>query len=224
MEQKYIDLFSLEKYILILSTLTGQPYVDKKGACFFMNSPAEAKQFTELRKNTKLDESKYYKNIQSFVDTLYLKGISSLNVKLKEKDSYITYEIKEEDLRKNRYCNHEAGFNILRYHETNDPKYLKALMNCVFITPVALPNREVEKYPEIKYCALKRAGLRYNLIFSTLQEYNRWAETQITQYFPLEINFLKANRIRKDNGVFLNPLSTKMIIDAKTLEKLGGNE
>lgn len=221
MEQKFIDLFTLDKFILILSTRTGQAYVDRNGMCYFLNSKAEAEQFIAVRKNTKLDELKYYKNIQSFVDTLYLKGIRGFHVKLKEKDDFITYKTTEEDLRKNRYCNHEANFNLMRLHETDEEKYLKGLMDCTFITPVSLPKRETGKYPEIKYCALKRAGNKYNLIFTTLQEYNKWAETQITQYYPLEINFLKANRIRKENGIFINPLSTKMLLEAKVLEDIG---
>ncbi len=218
MDQKLIDLFSVNKYTLIISTITEQPFVDKNGACFFMNSAAEAEQFAKIRKNTKLDEFKYYPNIQSFVDGLYLKGIKQLKIKLKEKDSYLIYDIQKEDLKQNRYCNHEANFNLLRLHETNDRQYLKNLFECTFITPISLPIREKTKYPEIKYCVLKHGGNDYNLLFSTLQEYNKWEEKQITQYYPLEVNFLKANRIRKTNGIFINPLSTKMLLEAELLK------
>ncbi len=221
MDQNFARIFKDSKYILIMSEITEQPYVDKNGACFFMDSAAEADQFVKAREFTKKGELKEYQNISSFLDTLYLKGIKKLNIKLKDRDSYITYEIKDEDLRKNRYCNHEACFNLLRLHETKDSKYLNKLMDCTFITPISIPVREPKKYPEIKYCVLKRGGNRYNLIFTTLQEYNKWAETQITQYYPLEVNFLKANRIRKSNGIFINPLSTKMILEAETIDELG---
>lgn len=221
MEQKYIDLFSINKYVMILSTITKQPYIDKNGACFMLNSPAEAEQFTKLRENTSCDELKFFHNIQSLVDTFYQQGIKKINLKLKEKDSYITYEIKKEDLRTNRYCNHEANFLLTRFHETEEKQYLIELKDkCHFITPVALLHRNEGEYQEIKYCVLKRLGKKYHLMFTTLQEFNKWKKPSIIEYSPLEINFLKAERIRKENGILINPLSTKLLLENENIIEL----
>ncbi len=220
MEQKIIDLFTINKYVMIKSTITKMPYIDKNGACFMMNSMSEAKQFTDIRKNTECDELKNYNNIQSLVDTFYQQGIKKINVKLNEKDDFFVYEIKKEDLKTNRYCNHEANFLLIRYHETGEKKYLKALKKCLFITPVALPHREEAQYQEIKYCVLKYSGKRYYLMFTTLQEFNKWNTSQILDYSPLEINFLKADRIRKDNGIIVNPLSVRMLLEDETIQVL----
>lgn len=218
MEQEFIDLFSLKRYNIIKSTKTGEIYLNEKNECFFMESPIEAKQFCKLNEGTDLLEAKYYKNIQVFVNTLYQQGVDAINIKLKNEKDFIKYKIKTEDLKKNGYCNHVVNQCLLQLIQTGYKKYLRLLKDEYFLTPVLLIKRKEEQYPVIKYCAVKKDGKYYNILFSTLQEFEEWNEEQISKYCPLEVDISKFERIRKNNSVLVNPLSRKIILDSTAIK------
>lgn len=218
MDSQFVNLFTLKKYNVINSSLTNMIYLNAQNECFFMESSIEAKQFCEINKNTYLLDAQYYKNIQIYINTLYQLGVETINIKQKGEKNFTKYHIDKEDLKSNIYFNHTVNQCLLQLQQTGQKRWLQKMHGEVFITPILLVARVEAQYPTIKYSIVKRDGKQYNILFSTLQEFDEWNSAQISKYGPLEVDLTKFERIRDTRSVIVNPLSNRLILDNNAIK------
>lgn len=206
------SLLTLKEYKTILSDITKAPFVDKKGACYMFEIPSEARMFCENNPHTYESESKHMQGLAFWVSNLYLSGVKSVNIKTRENNHFVNVVFGPEDIKSNLYDNHNTNFHLLQLKQYSLKRNLRGLREGLFITPIMLPPRSEGEYPKINYCYVTKNSRRFYVLFSNLKEFQTWNEKQNNAFSPLITDFLKAKRIRKKDGVLINPLSDKMML------------
>lgn len=213
------NLLTLKEYNTIMSEITGIPFVDKTGACYMFELPSEADLFCKNNPHTYKSESKHMKGLGFWVSDLYLKGVKSVNIKVRESSEFQNIAFSSDDIKQNLYDNHETNYNLLQLKQYGLAKSLRALSEGIFIAPIIIPERADGDYPKIKYCFVQKNGERMYILFTNLKDFQAWNTSLNNQFSPLATNFLKAKRIRKGNSLLINPTTDKIILTNELLQK-----
>ena len=103
--------------------------------------------------------------------------------------------------------------SILRLKQTKKRKHLQELENVPFLAAIMLDDRKAGQYPSVHYCYAELSnGDIYYLLFTTLQEFETWNQTQENKFHPNQTCLQDFTRIRKGHPVLINPLSDKLIL------------
>ena len=216
MIQEHINLLTLKEYFLIISDITGKPYIDKDYGCYMFEVKSDAKAFTDGIENTSFDDARTYKQM-TFCTEFYSYGISTIHVKSRANEEFVDIPVEKEDAKK-QFFNPEAHRMILRLQQTKQKQYLRGMGRLKFISPVLLDARLPKQYPGIHYSyATITQSDKYYILFSTIQELKQWNEEQENKWNSLEVTLETFGRVRKENPVFINPLSNKLILNDKQI-------
>lgn len=220
MEQEYVNILTLNQYFMIMSTITGKPYIDKDFNGYLFESKSDAEGFVMGLKNSSIKIPEQYYRVLNLCTELYQYGFKNIKIKRKEKEDFITIPVSKADA-KTEYYNHYANRYILRLRETRKSEYLKALKNVPFLAPIIMDTRLPEQYPGIYYSyALFKNDTRYFVLFTTLTEFEEWRKSQMYDWKPAELSMQKFGRIRGKSPVLINPLSDCLILSDKQIEKM----
>lgn len=225
MNKDEINVLTLSKFYQIFSDSTKRLYIDKNFRCYLFEAEREAKQFCEKIEGTyyNTDSSSYIKQ-SPFVSLCYSLGIDTIRVKSVKREKYVDIKITKEDAR-HQFYNGETEKNILRLKQTKKSKYLKELADSFFISPVMIDKREEGQYPIIHYSyAMIPGGNVYYLLFTTLQEFDKWNDTQNKIYSPNKTTLQDLNRIRNNHPVLINPSSDQLILTDKQIKSITRSE
>lgn len=212
------NLLTLNKYFQIFSSDTKRLYIDKNFRCYLFQSDLEAKQFCDQLEGTYFNSnSPSYVKQGPFISQCYGLGIEQIRIKTVKNEKYIDITVDKKDA-KRQFYNPVTMRNILRLKQTKKNKYLKELAETLFISPILIDKREEGQYPVIHYSygLLKDGSINY-LLFTTLQEFEKWNDTQKQNFWPNQTSLQELNKIRNNNPVLINPLSDQLILTDKQI-------
>ncbi len=209
------------KYFPIKSKKTDNYFIDAQGSVFFFVKEEDAKAFAKKEKDVQPIPAHFFE-MTELVSNLYSLGANSIRI-FNSPDDIKTIPIEKEDT-KQGYYNSVVNFNVQRLKHTSAKSYLKSLKDQYLITPVMLYGRRAEQYPVVRYAygiePSKNPSPKYFVLFTSLQEFDRWNETQGKKFKPVEIEIRRFNTIRKDNPIMINPLSDKLVLTHIQLKKV----
>lgn len=225
MTKDEINVLTLSKFYQIYSESTKRLYIDKDFRCYLFEAEREAKQFCEKIEGIYYDkDSSSYIKQGPFVSLCYGLGIDTIRVKSVKREKYVDIKVSIKDAR-HQFYNSETEKNILRLKQTKKRKYLIELASSFFISPVMIDKREEGQYPVIHYSyAMLPGGNIYYLLFTTLQEFDKWNDTQNKIYCPNKTNLQDLNRVRGNNPVLINPSSDQLILTDKQIVSITKRE
>lgn len=218
MDDKERNLLELGEYHILRSNKTKKPYIDENKQCYVIEGISDIKEMVKNIPDTYYDK-KSTLNQSIYCNEFYSEGIEKIVFRPLKKEEMVI-DITKGDIKKRFYANKDANFNLLLLTETSKKKYLRNLKSCSFITPVVLDPRQTKQYPKIHYCSAKIEEKTYFILFSTLQEFDKWNEGQGNTWKPLEVHFKDIEKERKGNDVLVNPLSEKLIIANKHIHEV----
>ncbi len=194
--------------------------MDESNSCYMFEVPSDAIAFVSPRKGVKLDTPKHYTQ-KNACSLFYSYGIDFIKIKQRGKDDYIVIPINENEVEKRFYA-HSANQYLTNLELSNKKKYLSKLMDKPLISPIVTSERKVKKYPRLHYCHanFNDDSNNYYLLFSTMEEFDKWNADQERNWMPLEIPLNKFKRIRKNNPIIINPLSDKLLLSDKQLNSV----
>nr|WP_297765562.1 SseB family protein [uncultured Butyrivibrio sp.] len=215
-----MNLLTLNEYYLLLSKITGKPYIDERRNCYLFANKSDAESFCEEIKDTEISEASHYR--MQFITDMHRLGVTNIRV-MPRSNSIEDIPIEESDLKKG-YVNIEANFNAIMIKQTRKKKYMKALKRAVFLTPILIDPRLPGRYPEMHYSYATTNGEdMYYCLFTTLSEFDEWNKEQPQDWKAVEMPLYKICRIKKKSPVIINPLSDKLILtNAQVSEILRG--
>lgn len=211
------------EYYTILSSKTKKPYIDDDNNCYIFDTLIDANKFVSNIKNAEISDLELIKS-GLFISKLYSLGIDNIKLKQGVSNSYVTIPVEKEDCKK-RYYNRETTRNIVKLKQYSDKSYLRLLKDGTFISPIYIEPRLPQRYGTLKYPFAKTPdSKKYFILFTDLEEFNKWNEDQSQKFKPLEVNLIKEERIRNNNPVIINPLSDKLVLNnAYIKEALSNN-
>ena len=216
MTQENINLLSLSEFYKVISTKTNNVYIAADNSCYLFDNTMDATEFIKKVPNTTLSEIELLKP-SIFVTDMYNLGIEKINIKKGTEDQFTTIEITKDDCKK-KFFNNITNRNILHLLQTGDKQYLKNLKSCKFICPVFIKMRFPKQYSSLHYACAKKDEKKYYILFTTMEEFERWNELQENKYKPLEVDFVKESSIRRKESIIINPLSNKLIINDNSIK------
>lgn len=217
MNQEHTNLLSLSEYCTLISKKTNMPYLDKENNVYIFDTLIDANEFIKTAADTTVSDKEILKP-SFFITYMYGLGAENVCVKKGDKEDFITIPVDKADTKKD-FFNPSANRNLLRLLQTGDKKYLRNLKEDIFLCPVKIDKRQAKKYSSIHYaCAKLKDDKKFYLLFTTLDEFNKWNEAQGKNCLPLEVNMIKESQIRRNNPVIINPLSNKVILNDRYLK------
>jgi hypothetical protein len=215
MEQEYMHLLMSKDYIPILSKRTGNMYIDPNFTCYLFEAPMDAGAFVDEIQDTVKGDAKSFSPLE-FLTRFYSFGIKAIYLKERGKQE-VVIPLRSEDAKK-QFMNPKAYGLLLRLKETGKKKYLREMKTAVMLLPVKLDPREKFQFPAMHYCYSElKSGVRYYVLFVTLQEFSRWAEKVPGEWKPLAVTFRMMERVRDGSPVIINPLNDKVILTDEQL-------
>ena len=70
------------------------------------------------------------------------------------------------------------------------------------------------------YAYIPNDANKYYILFTTLQEFEKWNKDKKEDWKPLEINIRDFGRIRKGSPIVINPANDKQIFTDKDIKKM----
>lgn len=210
LEKEQLNFLALKQFYPVYSDKTKRLYIDKQFRCYLFESDYEAKQFCDSIPGIHYDSSC---NVQGgFISMCYGIGIKMLRVKCSSEENFRDISIRAKDV-KRQFYNEDTMRNLLRLKQTCEKQYLQNISDSLFISPVILDPRKAGEYPVIhySYAVLTQSTIHY-LLFTTIQEFEKWNESQGNKYLPNQTSLQELNKVRGNNPVFINPLSDKLIL------------
>ena len=193
------------------STLSGELYLSENRHSFFFLYESNAKQFVETHENTTYARITFKNN--DILENCYMSGALTIvydNGERKEKISL------DRRILRPGYYDDNINACISLYKQTKAHKYLRQLASSHFIVPVGI--RKDEMGQKIEYAVMKTEDTVYYIAFANLTEYRRWAQN-IPGWKPLVVNFDVMCQISKQFGFVINPMSNKIRMPEKIMEK-----
>ena len=206
-----MDDIQMNQLYMVASYITKKPYIGSNNEVYLFADKVEGLEYIEKKKLKKayLENKKTYR-LGNLCNEMYFIGAKKIVYKLKE-EKEVSFRIDTADLKKDYYNNESNGL-ILRLQETNAKKYLVSLFSSTFLVPIKIDPRHKTEYPKQHYCTALIKDEPYYILFTTLKEFEEWQKSQDNVYKPLEITIAKMARIRQHKGLFINPLSDKLLL------------
>lgn len=215
MTQDEINKLTQKEMHLITSTLTQRPYIDERNNCYMFELMREAGDFIKNHPGTAYDSAKFYRQI--ICNDLYAIGVEHIVIKHANAAS-VTIDVDKNGVKKQFY-NVPASRLICQLKQTKKKKYLMELRDKTFIMPVLTDVRIKKHYPHLHYSYATFNGDDYNyLLFTTLQEFDKWNKTQDGKWKAIKTTLSKFDVIRKGKPIYINPLYEQVILTDKQLK------
>lgn len=217
MEESNKNLLTIDTFCVIKSNKTNKPYLDNNFNCYLFALIDDAKNFTEKNKDT------YYENPMNlteriFINTFYSYGIKNIYVKQAHKEP-IKIPLENDPDTEKLFFNTNLNRNLLRLKQTGEKKYLRNIKDELVYLPINIEARNKAEYTNLKYSYSLFNKIKHFVIFSSIQEFDEWNNTQNNIFKPLKISFNNISRIRKKNSVIINPLSEKITLSDEQIKK-----
>ncbi|WP_027432040.1 SseB family protein [Lachnospira multipara] len=207
-----MNILSLNEFYMIMSSKTKKPYINKQYNCYMFDTKKSADDFIAQFPSANIFISDKIKNFKSkvFLEKLYNLGIKNIILEFKKEKIIIATE--KPELRFLLYNPLTEGY-LLQLRQSGGKKYLRDLWNCNFFTAVRVEKRKYAKHPIIQYpfATIKNNG-KFFLLFSSIDDFNKWNNTQECIWSPMEININKFDRIRNRNPIIINPNSDRIVL------------
>lgn len=220
MEREYLKLLADTKYYVLYSEKTKKPFIDKKGNTYAFQIKREADEFIKALPVPCYIEEPITLEQNKQIVTFYSMGSENLRIR-KSGEDFKDIPIKANDVPRTIYYNPDLNFDIELLKETSEKQYMDALGRDFFFIPVALPERNMGSFPVIYYVdALLKSGQHYVVLFSTVDEFEKWNEAFKKNCSPLKVKMEKIKKIIKDRDVIINPMSDKLFLLNRQLKDI----
>lgn len=217
MDREAYNIFTMGEFYLIMSTLTGKPYIDQNYDAYMFETKSDASAFCSSIEGTEVKNAEHYR-IKEHCTEFYNYGIQNINIK-RVNDEIVKVPMLKSDVKEQRYYNPIANGNILRLKQTLKKQYLRNLKEAVFLAPVNIEIRYKKQFPRVNYSyASFTNGEQFFILFTDLIEFEKWNESQNNIWKPMELDLRRFGRIRKEHAVLINPLSDKLILSNKQIK------
>lgn len=215
MTQDEINKLTLKEMHLINSTLTKRPFLDERDNCYMFELMREASDFVKDHPGTEYGKAQFHRQI--VCNDLYAIGAKHIVIKHANATA-VSVEIDKNSVKKQFY-NVPASRLVALIKQTKKKKYLLELNNQTFYMPILIDVRVPKHYPHLHYSYATFNGDDYNyLLFTTLQEFDKWNEAQDNKWKALETTLVKFDSIRKGKSIYINPLYEQLILTDKQLK------
>lgn len=222
MNSEYLALFTEAKYFVICSEKTKKIYIDAKNSAYAFQTKREADQFIKSLKTECYyngDEAEQLEQNKQIVE-YYSLGITNLRVK-QYGEGFKDVPITARDVPTNRSYNPSLNRHILLLKETLQKKYLMDFGSDYFYIPISLPKRDEGAYPILFYVNAKiKSGKEYVVLFSTIDEFEKWNEEYKKNCQPLKVRIEKIKKITGSRDIVINPLSDKLFLINKQFKEV----
>lgn len=221
MTQEEKDIIGTAPLILILSSKTGKPYIDKTYTSHLFQEPSKAEAFCMTEGAGSFGGAQVYRR-KDILSQCYAAGAQVLIVHQREGLQRIA--IAERYLARDYYNNTLNGI-LARVRETKDISLMADIKACPVIIPAIIRNRD--DGVDISYCVVDMGEGRYYIAFSDLSEYRMWAGRH-KGWQPLAVRFSRYVKTSRGDGIILNPegsrfvMTPAMLAEARKIRKGGG--
>lgn len=215
MTEEHLNLLTLTNYYCIKSTKTNAVYIDNNNRCFLYEVKSEA-EGNFSGKDIEILPLKNYAPM--YLTEVYAVGADKLCI-VSRGNKETDIPIGVEDIKK-QHMYHRTNQLIHKLQETGMSQYLYDLKRENVICPISIEPRYPKQYQKIHYCIVGIRNKWMFLLFTSLNEFNKWNETQKSNWNPLELTFEKLSTIRKKSGVLINPLSNSLLLTHEQLVKM----
>ena len=213
---------SINKLYLLMSSVTGHPYIDTNRIAygFFVKEEAELfvqefrrQKTTQKFERINVDIPRYYV-LTDLLATCYAAGASTLRLS-KNKDTQDCAIIPNR--LPLRYYNNELNWIIAMLKTTRKESWLNYLVNCHFIIPAKVAENKLD----ILYGTTKipNSDDFYYLLFSDLTEYSLWA-SKVHGWSPLQVDYDTLYKICHQTGYVFNVTGNRFVVFDKIAKKL----
>ena len=218
MTQDEINKLTQKEMHLIISPLTKHPYIDEQDNCYMFELMREASDYVKEKPGTAYDKAQFYRQI--ICSDLYAIGAKRIIIKQANVSKPIEIEIDKSSVKKQFY-NVDTSRLVYQIKQTKKKKYLLKLIDRIFYMPVLIDVRVKKHYPHLHYSYATFNGDDLNyLLFTTLQEFDKWNESQNGKWKALETTLIKFESIRNGKAIFINPLHEQLILTDKQLKMI----
>ncbi len=198
---------------LIISDITGRPYLDELRCAYAFSSEDAAEDFAEKIGRAHTWTAKGGIGVAE-MSRCYAAGANTLIERGGGKESRQTLL---EDGMLRRHYNSELCADEARYIQTRQLDYIRSMRNCRFLVPVKIRN-----HPEmsVEYATAKIPGMLYKyLAFSDLEEYGKWGGKN-EGWEPLEVKAEVLARIGRKHGFLLDACGARLLISRGMLRNM----
>lgn len=206
-----------DTYTRLISDRTGTLYIDEDFSTHFFSRYSDTKKYIKTCKNVtpgKHPEHIEPEHLKQELSNIYMTGIRKITVH--KKDGSTEEIVLNEDDMENRFYNNKLCGLVNRLVHTSELRYLRNMYDCYFIIPIIIDRRKPEHYPKVHYSeAVGGNGEKFFTLFTTLEEYRKWAgmQTKGMGWRPLQVKRDNIDDIRRGGNVIIDPLSSKIILN-----------
>ena len=241
MDTDAYNALTLKEFYIVKSKETGKPYISEQREAFLFEILRDATPFIEKNPDLYVDDRPQMIKKDVFTSGFYSEGIRCINMMNPKTKKTTQVAISKEEC-KVQYYNEELNADILLLKETKKKKYLREMHDKHFLLPVEIRARTPKVYPSIHYVYTLHTDnvTRYYFLFSTIQEFDEWNKEGkfspldvdiktlraiVVNTFNVNVNY-KANKLFPEwkdiqkpqtNGVIINPLSDRLLLDYSLL-------
>ncbi len=201
---------SINPIYLVIFEKTGQPYITEDGNVYVFLKESDAHEFMQNSPGTAI-KGPEYRTSEELCSDCYGAGALKIVIKIPGKNQERTEDLTR--IKKKKYYNFELNHELNLLHETKKKKYLYGLADKKYIVPIKI---NTGSDVVIEYSIAKMKENRYFLAFSSLDEYNVWAE-KVEGYNPIEITYDEMVELCGSDDCIINIFGARYIL---TQEKI----
>lgn len=203
----------LSQILLIRSTVTKHIYLDTSRKAYAFFESYQADKFVASTEGTAADPPAFFDE-KELRGQIFSDGGTSLVLSRGYETQLIPIGPRNVPLDFYR-CDLNAWLNLLK--ETRQEIWLKKLFHEEFLVPVRIYNGDS---PRIVYATARQAQAESYmfLAFTTLEEYNLWANKQ-PGWSPLSVTTGTMWQIGKKHGFLVNPFGNHIVLSGPLLQK-----
>ena len=186
---------------ILLSSVTGMPYVDESYHSYLFLDEKKAEEYTKNIKNTILDTFSK-RSLETEKANCYAVGAMALEV---IGDGTQVYALRENQVSRG-YYNRGLNKNLVFLKQFHKKRFLNAFLECRFLVPAKIEDNTV------LYCTIRKrdqSGYLY-LAFSDLREFHSWPKHE--EWEPVEIDYTALMYIGRDHGYLINPNGCRLLL------------
>ena len=196
-----------KRYIPILSSVTGEPYLDPSGKAYLFSTEELAGKYVEGHEKT-VSGGLQSLSFDKFIWNCFCKGVNGLVLDNDEKNMIQVFRNRKLD-----YANPDLYRTLLLLMETLDLRYLYELKDRVFIVPAVVQTikRGGFDLPKLSFGIVKAHGPKsknyppYYCAFTDTDMFGAWRDRVDTIYQPLQVDFQELLQICGEKGFVINP-------------------
>ncbi len=200
------NTLSLNQSYLVIFDKTKQPFITPEGDAVIYIKESDAAKFLNDNPGTTLYGPEFFK-AENICSACYGSGAIRLKVIMPNRTQERYEDLKK--MPKKKYYNNELNYSLNLLHETKKKEYLYKLGKGFYIVPIKINN---DSSIVIEYSIAKIKDKNYFMAFTSLDEYNAWAE-RVAGYEPLEISFNELTDLCKEDDCLLNVSGARYVLN-----------